>query len=183
MTVVQGSAWASEEPPLPSLALLPPAPVALRVQPLGGGKMVQWKWLPGSPGKRMLTLEVVGLDTVSEPVGVWTVCVGLPQTGLKLLGPSSSWQEWECHIHDGELDKGTIDDRDRGRYTTYLHQFEVSVTPGPQRHELPSLQLQLKQPGKYHIGLGVERVTPRTIVDFRPHRSTAIVDCFEIQGP
>ncbi len=143
---------------------------ALRVQLVGGGDNVTWARLNESGG--MLLLEVVGLDNVLDPVGTWTVCVGIPLDGISLAGPSPPWRQYErTHIHPPNTDRNAC------AYQTYVHKFRLHERPdGPVT--LRPLRIVPRDFGVHRIGLGVAPGTEHQGRDeFLRHKSTLQVDC------
>ncbi len=168
---------ARPEPSVPSTGLVVQLPAPLGVQPVGGQRSLSWQSLQSlsdSGSVRALHLEVVGLDGLDDPTGRWVVCVGVPE-GLVVVGAEQSWSAWECHVHDHELDEGNINDRDRGRYYTYLCEF--SGASAPPAYRLPLLSLSVRSHGVHRIGLGLARGAPMSTDDFRTYRSTASINC------
>ncbi len=146
-------------------------PRAVRVELLGGGDRVNWSAVSNSGGE--LKLQVVNLDSLPNPSGRWTVCVGIPIDWLRVqaLGPG-----WWVHGHHGH----TVTDRDAGEYYTYAYQFEVPEDPGKYFPLKDSLRLSAlaSAEGEHRIGLGVTRRTDhKDARDFHRRRSTLTVDC------
>lgn len=155
----------------------PGPPAALRVQLAGGGTAVSWATLSESGGQ--LELEVVGLDSVPDPIGTWTVCVGIPLDGLGVKAMSQRWQRYEgTHDHTAGIEIGDITDRDLGLHQTYIFQFTVNERPdGPVRLK-PPLRITPREFAAHRIGLGVAKgAHHQGRKEFLKHKSTLHVDC------
>jgi hypothetical protein len=152
-------------------------PSALRVQLAGGGSEVTRADLQRAGGQ--LALEVVGIDSVTDPIGVWTVCVGVPRDALQVAAMPAGWQGYERrHDHAAGIAIGQIIDRDRGPYETYIFELPVNERPrGPVPLET-SLRIRPLMSGVHRIGLGVTKATNcQGRQEFLKHKSTLYINC------
>ncbi len=156
---------------------LPPGGPAVPVGPAPGGRAMIQSSVYGAGSSRVLALEVVGLDTLDDPVGWWAVCLGLPTDAL-VASNHAGWARFGGdHRHDEKIADGTVAGRDPGPYRTYILRFQVSERPGPERVLLPLVHIHGRQPGRHQVGVCMAKGAPKSIADFRYYRSRTVVAC------